>query len=86
MCDIHLDDSTRFSPGFRRELLRGHASLSDGRRELIIMDMVGVVTIGGLDVNDPQILDDMADHLHLLATRLRTRQAQPHHIHAPLRT
>jgi|SRR6266498_3993 len=50
---------------------QGHLLLGDGRRSLAVLDGGGSMSIGGIKVTDPAVLEAAAEHLVMLAGRLR---------------
>lgn len=68
-------DENRLNPGiYLNDPRSGHAYLvGTNNRSLTVLDLGGVISVAGLDIRDPDHLDRLADRLHLLADRLRTR-------------
>jgi hypothetical protein len=81
MCDTAFTSPRRESrsPGLYLSDPQGHALLVDERRELMVVDLGGVVQIGGIDVRDPDVLNRLGERLCMLAGRLRERIANPYH-------
>jgi hypothetical protein len=71
------DDRTGLDPGVwpkPRDLLPRHFQIiGANRRALVICDMGGDIDLGGVQVKDPDHLDEMAERLHRLADVMRGR-------------
>lgn len=65
----------KVDPGVYLTMPAGHALLSDGARSLVVSDLGGEISVAGLKVTDPDHLDELGEHLRLLANRLRMREA-----------
>ena len=84
MCNVHLDPSTTLEPGIYPSDPQGHTVLvgqvtSWGeRRSISIANLGGVISIGGVEVTDPDVLNQLADRLHANAATLRHQQAHPY--------
>lgn len=88
MCTVHTSQSD-LAPGIYPSDPQGHTlivgqTVSYGEtRAISICDMGNVVTIGGLEVRDPDILDQLAERLHANAAGLRHQLAHPYHPGVP---
>jgi hypothetical protein len=71
--DTHTDDPRSLPPGVYLSDPQGHARLVGvNGRAVTILD-TGSITVGGIEVRDPEHLEMLADRLRMLAGRLRTR-------------
>jgi hypothetical protein len=69
----HTDDPRGLPPGVTLSDPHGHARLVGvNGRALTVLD-IGPVTVGGVEVVDPEHLEVLADRLRMLAGRLRGR-------------
>jgi hypothetical protein len=81
MCNAHLGESN-LDPGLYPSDPQGHTQLvgqttSWGEvRSLAVLDMGGVVTIAGVEVRDPDVLDRLAERLHQNAASMRRCHAR----------
>jgi hypothetical protein len=72
--DLHTDVEHRFSPGVYPSDPQGHTLLvGDNERSLTVVDLGGVIQVGGVDVTNPDHLDQLADRLRQRANRMRER-------------
>jgi len=78
----HLDTKPAgLAPGFYPSMPQGHCQLVGSDRSLVVCDMTGAITIGGIEVTDPAVLRSFAAHLGMLADRLAGRAGnQPGHL------
>lgn len=89
MCNVHLRPEANLEPGVYASDPQGHTLLvgqvaSYGeRRSIGIANMGGLISIGGVEVYDPDVLDQLADRLHANAASLRHQQAHPYHPGTP---
>jgi hypothetical protein len=81
--------NTTLAPGLYLTMPQGHAQLvgtprrssSDGpavHRHLTVQNMGSVVTIAGVDIDDPDVLATFADHLLMLSLRQARELAHPY--------
>jgi len=89
MCNAHLNPETSLAPGLYPTDPQGH-TLIVGQvtnwgevRSITIANMGGVITIGGVEVDNPDVLDQLAERLHANAASLRHQQAHPYHPGVP---
>lgn len=76
--DNHTYASDRLTPGVwpKKIDIRGHFQIvGTNKRAITIGDLGGVIDFGGINVDDPAVLDEAAARLRVLADRLRQRQA-----------
>ena len=89
MCNVHLDPPTTLEPGVYPSDPQGHTLIvgqvaSYGEcRSISIGNMGGLISIGGIEVRDPDVLDQLAARLHANAASLRHQQAHPYHPGVP---
>lgn len=89
MCNVHLNPETGTEPGLYpsdpqgHTLLVGRVSSWGERRSVTIANMGGLFTIGGIEVTDPDVLDQLAERLHANAASLRHQQLHPYHPGVP---
>lgn len=76
-------EDTRLDAGLYPSMPQGHARLSDGTRELVVVDLGGVVDVAGIAVTSPEELRRFGEHLVMLAARLDRRAAHHSHPDAP---
>lgn len=70
--DAHTHDEPRLEPGVYPS--KGHALLVGmNRRNLTVLDMGGAISVGGIEVENPDDLIALADRLRELADRLADR-------------
>lgn len=70
--DSHTHTETRLNPGVYPSDPQGHTILvGTNERSLTVIDLGGVVQVGGIDVTSPDHLDALAARLHQAAGRLR---------------
>ncbi len=75
--DSHSYDEPRLSPGVYPSDPQGHTLLvGENSRSLTILDLGGVIQVGGLDIREPDHLDGLAARLHQAAERMRARQCR----------
>ena len=71
------DNRTGLDPGVwpkSPDLLPRHFQLIGyNGRTLVVSDMHGCIELGGVQVKDPDHLDEMAERLHFLADEMRKR-------------
>lgn len=68
----HTSEETRLAPGVY--LSKGHALLvGTNERNLVVVDLGGVIEVAGIDVTDPDHLDAFADYFQRLAATFRAR-------------
>lgn len=70
------DANPNLAPGVwpkPRLLPRHFQVVGVNRRTLVVSDMGGVISLGGVEVQDPDHLDEMAERLHELADEMRKR-------------
>lgn len=71
------DNRTGLGPGVwpkRRDLLPRHFQvIGVNQRTLVVSDMGGCIELGGVQVTDPDHLDEAAVRLHGLADEMRKR-------------
>ena len=69
----HTSEELRLDPGVY--LSRGHALLvGTNERNLVVVDLGGVIEVAGIDVTDPGHLDAFADYFQRLAATFRARR------------
>ncbi len=80
MCDAHINQPTDLKPGLYPSDPQGH-TLVVGQtttwgdvRSFTVLHLGGVVSIAGVEVRDPDILDRLADRLRDNAASLRRNQ------------
>jgi hypothetical protein len=76
--DAHTYDSPNLDAGVwpKAEGLPRHFQLvGTNARALAVLDMGGLITVGGIDVYDPDHLDEFAARIARLATVYRERTA-----------
>lgn len=78
IADLHDDSHTyvehRLTPGVYPSDPQGHTILvGDNQRSLTVVDLHGVIQVGGVDVTHPDHLDLLADRLRQCANRMRDR-------------
>jgi hypothetical protein len=84
MDDAHLNPETRLAPGLYptdpqgHTLIVGQVTSRGERRSITVANMGGAITIGGVEVTDPDVLDQLADRLQGNAASLRHQQAHPY--------
>lgn len=72
--DSHTHVELRLSPGVYPATPDDHTLLvGDNQRSLTVIDLGGVIQIGGVDVTNPDHLDALADRLRQRATCMRER-------------
>lgn len=82
--DTTFTSPSNLSPGLYPSMTQGHAQLvgetgSTGEVQcLVVLNMGGLVDIGGVHVDDPEVLRRLGDHLHMLAGRLRHQLEHPY--------
>lgn len=83
MCTAFLD-TTNLNPGLYPTDPQGH-TLVVGQttdwgevRAIAVLDFGGVITIGGVEIHDPDLLDQLAERLHANAANLRHEQTHPY--------
>jgi hypothetical protein len=77
--DNHTYANDRLAPGVWPKNVdrRGHFQIvGTNRRSIVVSDMHGLIDIGGVHVDDPQVLAEAARRLMLLAQRMADRQEQ----------
>lgn len=73
----HTDTETRLNPGVYPSDPQGHTLLvGDNQRALTVVNLGGVIQVGGVDVTDPDHLDALADRLRLVAAQRRAHIAR----------
>lgn len=81
----HTTVEHRTSPGVYPSDPQGHTLLVGvNQRALTVVNLGGVVQVGGVDVTDPDHLDLLADRLRQLAARKRTNDASRDRHTAPI--
>ena len=71
--DSHTSEELRLDPGVY--LSRGHALLvGTNQRNLVVVDLGGVIEVAGIDVTDPDHLDAFAEYFQRLAATFRARR------------
>jgi hypothetical protein len=71
--DSHTSQELDLDPGVY--LNRGHALLvGTNQRNLVVVDLGGVIEVAGIDVTDPDHLDAFADYFQRLAATFRARR------------
>lgn len=89
MCNVHTRPELTLAPGLYPSDPQGHTVLvgqvtgTGERRSIGIGNMGGLITIGGVEVHDPDVLDELADRLHANAASLRHQQSHPYHPGVP---
>jgi hypothetical protein len=89
MCNAHLNPETGLAPGLYPTDPQGHTlvvgpTISHGEvRSFGVLNMGGLVTLAGVEVHDPDVLDRLADRLRANAASLRHQQAHPNHPGVP---
>lgn len=84
MCNVHLGMETELAPGLYPSDPQGHTlvvgqTTSHGDvRSFGVVDLGGVITVAGVEITDPDLLDQLADRLHANAASLRHQQAHPY--------
>ncbi|MFG1846871.1 hypothetical protein [Micromonospora carbonacea] len=74
----HTNEENRHDPGVYISRRYGHALLvGTNKRGLTILDFVGVITIGGVDVKDPDHLEALGRHFLDRAQSFRERSTRP---------
>ncbi|MFB6398318.1 hypothetical protein [Polymorphospora lycopeni] len=74
--DTHTDESDRLAPGVYLNNPQGHARVVGvNQRELCVLDLGGLVSVGGIEIRNPDDLDRLAVRLAENAARLRARLA-----------
>ena len=69
----HTSEELRLDPGVY--LSRGHALLvGTNQRNLVVVDLGGVIEAAGIDVTDPDHLDAFAEYVQHLAATFRARR------------
>ncbi len=82
MCDAHIDQPTNLAPGLYPSDPQGHTVVVGQTttwgevRSFTVLHLGGVVSIAGVEVHDPAVLDHLADRLHANADSLRANQAR----------
>lgn len=72
----HTTSDTRNTPGVYHTAQSGHVLLvGRNARSLCVLDLGGMVHVGGIEVADPDHLDEFGRRLCQLAGELRTRNA-----------
>jgi hypothetical protein len=77
MCDAHIDQPTGLEPGLYPSDPQGHTLIVGQTttwgdvRSIVVVDLGGVISLGGVEVRDPAILDQLADRLRANAASLR---------------
>ncbi|RKR92649.1 hypothetical protein BDK92_7091 [Micromonospora pisi] len=75
--NMHTDDSRGLAPGVYLSDPQGHAQLvGTNDRAVIVVDLGGVIQVGGINVEDADHLERFAARLTELAARLRKRQTE----------
>jgi hypothetical protein len=70
----HTEVETRLNPGVYPSDPQGHTILvGDNQRSLTVVDLGGVIQVGGVDVTNPDHLDQLADRIRQRANRMRER-------------
>lgn len=73
----HTTASGNLGPGVYLSDPQGHALLvGDNGRILTVLDMGGLVSIGGIETADPEVVERLAERLHWLAARMRERNGR----------
>ncbi|MFY1686389.1 hypothetical protein [Plantactinospora sp. WMMB782] len=71
--DSHTREEHRLDPGVYPS--KGHVLLvGTNERNLTVIDLGGVIQVGGIDVTDPDHLDALAEYFQRLAVTFRARQ------------
>lgn len=88
MCNVHIDPPTDLKPGVHpsprgHTLIVGPTVRHPEQRSVTIVNLGGAVSIGGVEVEDPDALDELAERLHANAASLRHQQAHPYHPGVP---
>lgn len=74
--DSHTNAEHRLNPGVH--LSNGHAILvGTNERNLVVVDLGGVIQVAGIDVTDPDHLEDLGDYFLQLGHKMRERRARP---------
>lgn len=74
--DAHTQIEQRLDPGVT--LSKGHALLvGTNQRNLVVLDLGGVIQVAGIDVTDPDHLDALGDHFRDLGRKMRERRTRP---------
>lgn len=72
--DSHTREEHRLNPGVY--LSNGHALLvGTNQRNLVVVDLGGVIQVAGIDVTDPDHLDVLGDYFRELGRTMRKRRA-----------
>lgn len=77
MCDAHINQPTNLAPGLYPSDPQGHTLIVGQTttwgdvRSFTVLHLGGVVSIAGVEVHDPAILDQLADRLHANAASMR---------------
>ncbi|MCX5066743.1 hypothetical protein OOJ91_12890 [Micromonospora lupini] len=70
--EAHTHDEPRLGPGVYPS--KGHALLVGvNRRNLTVLDLGGAISVGGIEVENPDDLIALADHLRERADRMAER-------------
>jgi len=70
----HSTAEDRLAAGLYLTDPQGHCLLvGSNKRALSVLDMYGVIQVGGVETRDPDLLEAFAERLHEVAARLRTR-------------
>jgi hypothetical protein len=72
--DAHTSPEHRLDPGVYISHGPGHALLvGTNQRNLVVVDLGGVIQVAGIDVTNPDHLDAFAEYFQRLAMTFRTR-------------
>lgn len=70
--DSHTSDEHHHNPGVH--LSNGHALLvGTNQRNLVVVDLGGVIQVAGIDVTDPDHLDALGNYFRDLGQKMRKR-------------
>jgi hypothetical protein len=71
--DAHTNVETHHAPGVY--LSKGHALLvGDNQRNLVVVDLGGVIQVAGIDVADPDHLDALSGYFREVGQKMRSRR------------
>lgn len=77
--DSHTRDERRLDPGVYLSPGYGHALLVGiNQRNLTVLDLGGVIQVGGINVTDPDHLDEFAAYWAEIAATFRARREHAH--------